>query len=81
MAPVSQRVALTIEGERQGDWKLYWDNNNLMAIGRYENGERRGIWTDYRGDDGAYLQPYITRNNITITCHIIRKASIQAVHS
>jgi len=34
-------------GERHGDWIVYWDNGELFYKGSFINNKRHGDWIDY----------------------------------
>lgn len=33
-----------------GDWKLFWDNGNILEEGRYTNGRKDGDWKRFQSD-------------------------------
>ncbi len=38
-----------------GEWKYYHSNGSLFSEGIYENGQKQGVWIDYKSYDGKKL--------------------------
>ena len=38
------------DGMKEGDWKVYWDNGQLMVKGQHKQDLRAGDWTVYHGN-------------------------------
>jgi hypothetical protein len=42
--------AVTIEGERDGEWSFHYPDGSLREQGRYDNGQRIGTWRQWHKD-------------------------------
>ena len=38
------KIKQTIDGKREGLWREWWSNGQLMREGNYVKGEREGLW-------------------------------------
>ncbi len=39
-----------VDGKLNGEWKMFDEDGNKLAIGEYKNGRKTGKWTFWEGD-------------------------------